>query len=87
VTLSDAPSGKQLLPGMFGRLTIPVDPVNRLYVPRAAVIRIGQLDLVEIVAEDGTLNRRFVRIGPEDGDSVEVLTGLSEGDVVALPAR
>jgi membrane fusion protein, multidrug efflux system len=87
VTLGDAPSGKQLLPGMFGRLTIPVDPVNRLYVPRAAVIRIGQLDLVEVVAEDGTLSRRFVRIGPEDGDSVEVLTGLSEGDVVALPAR
>jgi membrane fusion protein (multidrug efflux system) len=87
IALAGVPPGQRLLPGMFGRVAIPTDPVERLFVPRAAVLRIGQLDLVEVVAEDGTLTRRFVRLGPEDGDRVEVLSGLSAGEVVALPAR
>ena len=72
---------------MFGRIEIPVEPAERLWVPRAAVRRVGQLDLVEVADPDGTLTRRFVRVGPEAGGKVEILSGLTAGETVALPAR
>lgn len=86
IALPPLPSGKPLLPGMFGRVGIPVGTVERLFVPRAAVAHVGQLDLVEVVGPDGTLNRRFVRLGADRGDGVEVLAGLRAGERVALPA-
>ena len=87
VAIPRAPSAKPLLPGMFGRVNIPVGTVERLFVPRPAVRQLGQLDLVEVVGADGMLSRRFVRVGPAVGDRVEVLSGLSEGETVALPTR
>lgn len=86
VALPKVPSAKPLLPGMFGRVSIPVGIFERLFIPRIAVQHLGQLDLVEVVTDD-TLSRRFVRIGPADGDRVEVLSGLSAGETVALPTR
>jgi RND family efflux transporter MFP subunit len=85
VTLPPAPSTRPLLPGMFGRVEVPVGPAERLWVPGAAVRRVGQLDLVEVANPDGTLTRRFVRVGQEVDGKVEVLSGLSEGERVALP--
>lgn len=87
VTLPRVPSAKPLLPGMFGRVNLPVGTVERLFVPRAAVRQLGQLDLVEVVGADGALNRRFVRVGPVVGDRVEILAGLSESEQIALPAK
>jgi RND family efflux transporter MFP subunit len=87
VTLPKVPSVKPLLPGMFGRVSIPVGVADRLFVPTTAVRQLGQLDLVEVVATDGTLSRRFVRVGPTVGDHVEILSGVSEGETVALPSR
>ena len=88
VTLPAAlPSAKPLLPGMFGRVSIPTGTVERLFVPRSAVRLVGQLDLVEVAGADGLLARRFVRIGPPAGDDIEILSGLSAGETVALPAR
>jgi membrane fusion protein (multidrug efflux system) len=87
VALPPTPSARPLLPGMFGRVEIPVGPAERLWVPAAAVRRIGQLDLVEVANPDGTLTRRFVRVGQESNGKVEILSGLSEGERVALPAN
>jgi RND family efflux transporter MFP subunit len=86
VSLPPGPGGKPLLPGMFGRVEVPVGSVERLWVPRAAVRRVGQLDLVEVAGADGTLVRRFVRTGAEANGKVEVLSGLTAGERVALPA-
>jgi RND family efflux transporter MFP subunit len=81
------PSAKPLLPGMFGRMSIPVGSVERLFVPQSTVQHVGQLDLVEVLGTDGSLTRRFVRAGPAVGDKVEILSGLREGETVALPVR
>jgi multidrug efflux pump subunit AcrA (membrane-fusion protein) len=82
-----SPTGNPPLPGMFGRISVPVGRADRLVVPRAAVRTVGQLELVDVPGPDGTLTRRFVRTGrPVDG-KVEVLSGLAEGERVALPAR
>src|SRR5205823_437096 len=37
VSLPTAPYGKPLLPGMYGRIEVPVGTADRLWVPRAAV--------------------------------------------------
>lgn len=71
--------------GMFGRVTLPVGQSSRLLIPRAAVRQVGQLELVDIAGAGGTLERRFVRLGRAFGGKVEVLSGLNEGENVALP--
>jgi RND family efflux transporter MFP subunit len=73
--------------GMFGRVVLPVGRTERLLIPAAAVQRVGQLELVEVAGPDGRLERRFVRLGREAGERVEVLSGLNDGERVALPAR
>jgi membrane fusion protein (multidrug efflux system) len=79
-------SSQPILPGMYGRAAIPVGRVERLWLPEAAVAHVGQLDLVEVAGPDGTLARRFVRVGRTAEGKVEVLSGLSPGERVALPA-
>lgn len=71
--------------GMFGRIEIPLEDEELLVVPAAAILQVGQLDLVDLVVA-GTLERRSVRLGRRLGDRCEVLAGLKEGDRVALPA-
>ncbi len=70
-------------PGMFGRLLIPLDDEQVLVIPRAAVRRVGQLTMVEVV-KDNRLHRRAVQLGPPRGDDVQVLSGLSQGEKVAV---
>ena len=73
--------------GMFGRVSIPVGEADRLLLPAAAVQRVGQLELVDVVGRDGRLERRFVRTGRDYDGKVEILSGLAEGERVALPGR
>jgi multidrug efflux pump subunit AcrA (membrane-fusion protein) len=72
---------------MFGRVAITVGTVDRLWVAKAAVVQVGQLDVVEAVNPDGTLARRFIRTGQESDGKVEVLSGLVPGERIALPVR
>ena len=76
-----------ILPGMYGRAAIPIGQVERVWLPQPAVLHIGQLDLVEVAGDDGTLTRRFVRVGRVADGKVEILSGLSPGEQVALPAK
>lgn len=82
-----ASTERPLLPGMFGRVEISIGEAERLWIPQAAVRQVGQLDLVDVAMPDGTLARRFVRLGTTQGEMVEVLSGLSAGERVALPLR
>lgn len=77
-----------IYPGMFGRLLVPLDDEDVLVVPAAAVRRVGQLDLVDVVergASGEQTRRRVVQLGRTFDDRVEVLSGLREGEQV-LPA-
>ena len=54
-----------------------------LSIPESALVRRGQLDGVYLVPEDGTVRFRLVKIGgPSEAGQVEVLSGLSEGDLL-----
>jgi RND family efflux transporter MFP subunit len=75
-----------LHPGMFGRMRLRVGARAAVSVPRAAVVRVGQLETV-VVEEDGRWLRRLVTTGVElDDGRVEVLSGLAGGERVGLPA-
>lgn len=76
-----------LLPGMFGRVTITVGQMKRIWLPVEAIQTIGQLDLIEIVLPDNTLSRRFVRVGRHSEGRAEILAGIREGERVALPVK
>jgi RND family efflux transporter MFP subunit len=77
--------------GMFGRVLIPLDEEEVLVIPRAAVRRVGQLDIVDVAESGGasgaTLRRRVVQLGRDFDDQVQVLSGLRVGEMVALPLK
>jgi RND family efflux transporter MFP subunit len=77
--------GARVYKGMFGRLLIPLAGEDVLVVPAASVSHVGQLDLVDVV-EDGELVHRIVQLGrtSEGGESVQVLSGLREGEEIAV---
>ncbi len=53
-------------------------------VPEEAVRYVGQLELVDVVLEDGTRERRFVRVGRRLDGAREILSGLRPGERVLL---
>jgi HlyD family secretion protein len=54
-----------------------------LVIPRKAVEKVGQLDVVRVSDGPG-LSRRAVQLGRTLGDDVQVLSGLTEGERVAV---
>jgi len=80
------PYVENLIPGIFGRMRIPVGQSQEILIPQAAVLRVGQLTMVD-VAENGTLRRRSLQLGRNQGDQVEVLSGLMPGEKIALTPR
>jgi RND family efflux transporter MFP subunit len=79
----DLPDGSATLyPGMIVKVGFVVGETKRLLVPAEAVIRRSELSAVYVAIEDNVMLRQ-VRLGRRFGDSVEVLAGLSEGELVA----
>lgn len=72
--------------GMFGRVLIPLDEEDVLVIPSDAVRTVGQLNLVDVV-EEGKVHRRAIRLGRVFDDEVEILSGLSAGEEVVIPAQ
>lgn len=77
------PSGGHLQPGMFARATFAAGSETVLTMPRAAVVRIGQLATVRVYSE-GTIQTRMVSLGRPFGDRIEVLAGVRPGERVIL---
>lgn len=80
-------AGTDVLPGTFGRVWIADDPRPAILVPTTAVYRIGQLEMVQVVAGNRVI-RRLVKTGSLFGDQIEILSGLSTGDtILATPMK
>ena len=58
-------------------------PHTCLTVPRLALLD-SKMDTVFVVDTDGIVHRRTVTAGASDAQSVEIVSGLSEGEVVAV---
>jgi len=74
------PDEEGLRSGMFARIFIPLDEIGMLLIPSTAVIHSGQLTGVYIVDDNHTARFRLIRTGRIFGASLEVLSGLKEGD-------
>ncbi|MGZ8153221.1 MAG: efflux RND transporter periplasmic adaptor subunit [Methylovulum sp.] len=62
------------------------DSEQLLLIPTSAVLHYGQLEAVRIVA-DNQVYTRHIRTGKQQGDSVEVLSGLREGETIIIGDR
>jgi RND family efflux transporter MFP subunit len=74
--------------GQFARVTLAGRPVRALLVPAAAVTRLGQMERVFVASADKHAVLRLVKTGATQGDRVEILSGLDDGEtvIVAPPA-
>jgi len=85
------PAGTVASPGQFARVQLSVaesrtagDQSARLFVPRRAVVVRSEVTAVYAVDAQGRARLRQVRLGKEQGDQVEVLSGIAAGERVAL---
>lgn len=74
------PIEKTVTSGMFARVQIPTGHSRQILINRSAVIIRGQLTGLYLVDSDNIARFRLIRIGKTTGNSVEVLSGLKEGD-------
>jgi RND family efflux transporter MFP subunit len=78
------PDREGLFPGMFGRLLVPVEKSEVIAVPRSAIRRIGQLEVVTVLSGN-RWDQVFVKTGRDiDNDMVEILSGLNGGERLEL---
>jgi len=75
---------KGLAPGMFVKVGLVTGETERLLVPRAAIVERSEMRGVYVVAPDGRVTLRQVRLGHARGDRIEILAGLAPGESVAL---
>ena len=76
-----------LAPGLFARVWLPMAAVDgraRLFVPASAVVRRAEMTGLYVVDDKGAAQLRQVRLGRVQGANVEVLSGVSAGERVAL---
>lgn len=82
---ASVPRSGELYEGMFGRLLIPGGERRHLCLAMDAVTRVGQLEFVDVVRSDGTLERRLIKSGQVGiPGRMEVLSGLEAGERVVL---
>lgn len=80
------PSG-ELRPEMFGEVTLESGDREGLLVPQDAVVDSGTMKVVFVAVGEGKFQPREVSLGDSAGRSVEVLSGLSEGERVVVRAN
>ena len=84
----DLPVGiKDIAPGMFARVWLPTEAKPgsaRVYVPLTAIARRAELTGLYVIDGIGRPSLRQVRLGPATGESIEVLSGLNAGELVAI---
>ena len=80
----DLPEGAtRLAPGTYAKVGFVTGESNRTFVPRSAVVERSELRAVYVVAPDGRVVLRQVRLGRSAGDRIEVIAGLARGEKVA----
>jgi len=73
-----------LLPGMYVQAEFHLKSANFVQVPASALLFRTGGPQVAIITGDGTVKFQDVTIGRDDGNFIEIASGLSDGDRVAL---
>ena len=80
------PCSPDVMTGMFGRMTLRVGEREELRIPRSAIRTVGQLRMVFVVDAEKRVLRRFLQLGKDFGEHVQVLAGLEAGEKILLDA-
>jgi macrolide-specific efflux system membrane fusion protein len=81
----ERPPDLDIRPGMSANIAfVTASKPEALTVPAAAIRRIGERRYVQVVRAGGT-EQVEVMVGLEGDGQIEIVSGLSEGDVVVLP--
>jgi RND family efflux transporter MFP subunit len=79
---------RKLVQGQYAEATITLDHKNNaLAVPLQAVARNGPETIVFVVDGAGRLDARRVTLGLQTASDAEILSGISEGDMVVVGDR
>jgi multidrug efflux pump subunit AcrA (membrane-fusion protein) len=66
---------------MFAKVRFITGSEKVITVPESAVVKRGQLTIV-FVNDNGKADMRVVKTGREFDDTVEILSGLEEGEII-----
>lgn len=81
-----AASGTRLLPGMQATMTVLIDSFEALVVPRSAVVQEEEGERIFVVRGDRARAVKPV-LGRATSEQVEVVEGVTEGDVVIVQGQ
>ena len=60
---------------------------NQILIPKAALIKKGELEGIYTVSGSNTAILRWLKLGRSLGDQIEVLSGISEGEQYIVSAE
>jgi len=81
----DLPEGIEgLFPGMFVKAALVTGEKQVLMVPQKSIAHRSEVTAVYVVSDDGNINFRQVRLGNINNGNQAILSGLDEGERVAL---
>ncbi|PHI36052.1 efflux transporter periplasmic adaptor subunit [Pseudoalteromonas sp. GCY] len=79
----DMPLLKNVVPGMYALVELVLGEQAVIQIPTNMISKYGQLAMVEVI-ESGQLHKRYLRLGEETGNKTIVISGLNEGDQLAV---
>lgn len=80
----------KLLSGMYTSVQFPIEKTSEttsVLIPTSALVKRGELVGVYVVSQNNTALLRWLRLGREFGDQVEVLSGLSPNEEYIISAE
>jgi RND family efflux transporter MFP subunit len=74
----------KLLPGMYLKVEFSLKSASYVQIPASALLFTARGPQVAVIQPDSTVKFQDVQIGRDNGNSIEIASGLSEGDRVVL---
>ena len=74
----------KLLPGMYLRIEFKLKSKKFVQIPASALLYRTNGPQAAVIQPDNTVKCQDVRIGRDNGNTIEIVSGISEGDRVAL---
>lgn len=88
VTVAVKGDVSELFQGMTGEITfVTAQSEETLYIYKRAVTTEGEKSYVKVRDEDGTIVKKEITVGFTDGTYIQVVEGLSEGEVVLIESK
>jgi RND family efflux transporter MFP subunit len=78
------PANRQLRSGMYGEALLEGQPRQALCIPPGSIVRNGQLEGVYVIEADSMARLRLLKLGETTSAGIDVLSGLSGGEVYVV---